>query len=291
MFAPTKTWRRWHRKISKGQRRYATCSALAASAVPSLVLARGHRVEHIAEIPLVVADAEIDGVTKTRDAIDLLTAIHAFDDVERVKASRKLRVGKGKTRNRRHIQRRGPLVIHSKDGDNNNLTPAFRNIPGVEICHVSRLNLLQLAPGGHLGRFIVWTQSAFSQLDKIYGTSKADSHHKAGFRPPRALLTNADLARIINSDNVQSALRPKIKEHKHRPHRKNATKNLGAAVKLNPFVLTQKRRALLAEEKAKQKRKHEVHKKRDHAKFNTILHTPVVAPERTELERDPLRNI
>ena len=30
---------------------------------------------------------------------------------------------------------------------------------------------LQLAPGGHLGRFIIWTKSAFDQLDSIFGAS------------------------------------------------------------------------------------------------------------------------
>jgi len=31
------------------------------------------------------------------------------------------------------------------------------------------LNLLQLAPGGHMGRFCVWTEAAFAKLDPIYG--------------------------------------------------------------------------------------------------------------------------
>jgi len=56
MFAPTKIWRRWHRKINVKEKRYAVCSALAASAVPALVMARGHRIEKCAEIPLVVSD-------------------------------------------------------------------------------------------------------------------------------------------------------------------------------------------------------------------------------------------
>jgi len=43
MFAPTKTWRRWHRHINVNQRRYALCSALAASAVPALIMAKGIR--------------------------------------------------------------------------------------------------------------------------------------------------------------------------------------------------------------------------------------------------------
>merc|ERR1711976_166775 len=56
MFAPTKIWRRWHRHVNLRQRRYAICAALAASAVPSLVMARGHPIDQVAEIPLVVAN-------------------------------------------------------------------------------------------------------------------------------------------------------------------------------------------------------------------------------------------
>ena len=37
MFSPTKVWRRWHRKINRNQKRFAVCSAIAASAVPALV--------------------------------------------------------------------------------------------------------------------------------------------------------------------------------------------------------------------------------------------------------------
>ena len=41
MFAPTKTWRRWHRHINVNQRRYALCSALAGSAIPALIMSKG----------------------------------------------------------------------------------------------------------------------------------------------------------------------------------------------------------------------------------------------------------
>ena len=41
MFAPTKIFRRWHRKVNVNQRRFAVVSALAASAVPALIQARG----------------------------------------------------------------------------------------------------------------------------------------------------------------------------------------------------------------------------------------------------------
>lgn len=56
MFAPTKVWRRWHRKINTNQKRYAVVSAVSASAVPALVMARGHRIQSVDEVPLVVED-------------------------------------------------------------------------------------------------------------------------------------------------------------------------------------------------------------------------------------------
>jgi ribosomal protein L4 len=59
-------------QINKNQKRYAVTSALAASALPSLVLARGHRIEQIAEVPLVIADSVINAVSRTKDAVKLL---------------------------------------------------------------------------------------------------------------------------------------------------------------------------------------------------------------------------
>lgn len=41
MFAPTKPWRRWHRRINVNQKRYAIVSAIAASGVPALVQSKG----------------------------------------------------------------------------------------------------------------------------------------------------------------------------------------------------------------------------------------------------------
>lgn len=51
-------------------------SALAASAVPSLVLARGHRIEQVPEIPLVVDDG-VETYSKTRKALELLEKLGA----------------------------------------------------------------------------------------------------------------------------------------------------------------------------------------------------------------------
>jgi len=254
MFAPTKTWRRWHRKINVTQRRYAVSSALAATAIPALVMSRGHKIETVPEVPLVVDTAAISNVDKTNKAVALLKAIGAYDDVEKVKASTQIRRGKGKMRNRRYTQRRGPLVVYNDKGP---FAKAFRNLPGVEVAAVSRLNLLQLAPGGHLGRFIIWTKDAFEKLDSIFGTYKRVGVEKSGYRLPRPMLTNPDLGRIINSDEVQSQVRDKILARKVFTKHKNPFENLGAMIKLNPYAKTIRRRELLAKE-ARSKKKAEL---------------------------------
>merc|ERR1712159_399173 len=238
MFNPTKTWRKWRRKINVNQRRYAICSALAASALPSLVMARGHKVEQVPEVPLVVDSLDCD---KTLKAKKLLEEYGAYDDVAKSKASHSIRSGKGKMRNRRHVQRRGPLVILTEEAIKQGAGKAFRGLSGVEVACVERLNLLQLAPGGHLGRFCVWSKDAFNRLDAIYGTHRAKSEEKSGYQPPRALMSNTDLPRVINSSEVQSKARaPKASQKFHRI-RKNPLKNLGVMIKLNPYAKYLKR--------------------------------------------------
>ncbi|CAJ1010283.1 putative Ribosomal protein L4/L1 family, partial [Leishmania naiffi] len=151
MFAPTKIFRRWHRKINLHQKRFAVVSALAASSVPSLVMSRGHKIENVPEVPLVVEDS-IQGYEKTKEAVAFLKAIAAIDDMNRVNDSREIRAGRGKMRNRRYVARRGPMLVMP----NNQGTRAFRNIFGLDLANVSALNLLHLAPGGHVGRFVIW---------------------------------------------------------------------------------------------------------------------------------------
>jgi large subunit ribosomal protein L4e len=247
MFAPTRIWRRWHRKINTNQKRYAVASALAASALPSLVMARGHRISQVAEIPLVVPSST-ESLQKTKQAVAALAGVGASADVDKVKASRKLRTGKGKMRNRRHVQRLGPLIVYNED---QGIVRAFRNLPGVELAQVERLNLLQLAPGGHMGRFIVWTKAAFDRLNDIYGAVDAASKLKNGYTLPRNIMGNSDLTRIINSDEIQSKLRPTTTKVLRARHKKNPLKNLGVMVRLNPYALSVRRAELLHQRRAK----------------------------------------
>lgn len=259
MFAPTRIWRRWHRKINVNQKRYAVVSAIAASAIPSLVLARGHRIESVPELPLVISDSA-EGVEKTSAAIKVLKQVGAFPDAEKAKDSHSIRPGKGKMRNRRYINRKGPLVVYGNEGAK--LVKAFRNIPGIDIVNVERLSLLKLAPGGHLGRFVVWTKSAFEKLDSIYGSFDKLSEKKKGYVLPRAKMVNADLARIINSDEVQSVVRPIKKEVKRATLKKNPLKNLNTMLRLNPYAKTARRMALLAEAQRVQSKKEKLDRKR-----------------------------
>ena len=222
-------------------RRFATVSAIAASAVPSLLFARGHRISQAPEIPLVISSAAFTDsrLTKTSNALKLLSAVGAGLDVDKVKKSKKLRAGKGKLRNRRHKQRRGPLVIFNPEEDGKELNRVFRNVPGVESCNVYALNLLQLAPGGHLGRFIVWTSSAFAALDKIYGSTTNPSPLKKDFLLPAPIMKQPDVARLINSSEVQSVLRP-VKGGKVTKRsmtlKKNPLRNRQVLLRLNPYA-------------------------------------------------------
>merc|ERR1712048_414556 len=182
---------------------------------------------------------KVESVTKTKEAVRMLQLVGAYDDVERAKASKTVRRGKGKMRNRRYTQRRGPLIVYKED---NGITRAFRNLPGVELCHVSRLNLLQLAPGSHLGRFLVWTEGAFNELNGIYGDGTPGSSSKSGYNLPRHVVSAADIARIINSDQVQSVIRPAITSQLVHPKKKNALKNRDVMLALNPYFAETRQR-------------------------------------------------
>ena len=247
MFAPTRVWRKWHVKVNQNQRRFAVVSALAGSALPSLVLARGHRIEQVDEVPLVVPSS-VESITKTKQAVEALKSVDAYSDVLKVSNSRSIRAGKGKYRSRRYRQRRGPLVVYDED---KGITQAFRNLPGVELCNVRRLNLLQLAPGGHIGRFVIWTESAFKLLDDIFGTFDKPSAQKLGYTLPHAKISNADITRVINSDEIQAALRPKGPKKTQRPwtQKKNPLRNKGVLYRLNPYAQSLRRQEILKSEK------------------------------------------
>jgi len=204
-------------------------------------------------------DAGMENIAKTAQAYKVLERFGASEDADRCKASKKIRRGKGKLRNRRYTMRRGPLVVYegSTEGEK-----AFRNLPGVELANVDRLNLLQLAPGGHVGRFLIWTQGAFDKLETLYGNGADKAGNKTGFTMPRASMANTDLSRIINSDEIQKVLRPAKASAPRFEKKKNPLKNLSAMVRLNPYALQHRRAELAASAASKEKRAAKVAAKR-----------------------------
>lgn len=249
MFAPTKIIRKFHVKTNQDMKRFASASAVAASAIAGLVFARGHRVDNVPQIPLVLSEKAKDSISKTSQAVSTLKALGAYDDVERAKESKTLRAGKGKMRNRRHTTRRGPLVVYKDDSP---ITQAFRNISGVDLLKVDSLNLLKLAPGGHVGRFIIWIEDAFEHLDHLFGTLDSASPLKSGFHLPRPLLKVADLPRILASDEVKAVLKPAgpSKTKRAFTQKKNPLRNRQIMVRLNPYAKIQIRNEILKEEQS-----------------------------------------
>lgn len=260
MFAPIRIWRRWHRRTNLRQRRYAVATALAASAILPLVQARGHRVDAVPEFPLVIENS-VEKIERTREAVRFLKFIGAWNDVQKVIDTERIRAGRGKIRNRRHRTRRGPLVVYS--GQNVPLIKALRNVPGVEVAHVSRLNLLQLAPGGHVGRFVIWTEDAFKELNNVFGTHKFAGKQKQGYVLPRHEVTNPDLGRIINSNEIQTAIRNQKKNVvTHNIQKRNPLTNSKHLDELNPNATIQREAAKKANEEGRKRRQDKITQKR-----------------------------
>jgi len=191
-------------------------------------MARGHAIEEVPELPLVVGNGA-QSIQKTADAIALLTKFGASADLDRCAASKKIRPGVGKMRGRRHVIKKGPLIVYDET-ESTSLQLAFRNLGGVDTCPVTSLNLLTLAPGGHIGRFIIFTQGAFAKLDTIY------SEMKSGYTLPSCSMTNPDVARIINSDEVQAAVRPALEAVDFKFTKVNPLKSKTAMDALNPYA-------------------------------------------------------
>jgi large subunit ribosomal protein L4e len=263
MFAPLKIWRKWHQRCNVTQRRHAVASALAASACTPLVMARGHKVDGVPELPLVLETKD----TNTKSLLSTLTKLGAGADLAKVRKSKQIRQGTGKYRNSRYVMRKGPLIVYGNDSSN--VKQAARNLPGVDTCHVERLNILQLAPGGHLGRFVIYTKDAFKSLSTVFGGYNVASTQKSGYALNRTVMTCADIARIINSDQVQSKLRD-VRQNirQHDKTKKNPLTNKAMMNKLNPFAKKKaelvakldkeraaKRKATLKEKRSKAGRK------------------------------------
>lgn len=161
---PPRAARIIHEKINKKEKRLAIRSAVAATANQELVAARGHRIDTVLQIPLVVDD-ELCKIKKTSETREIFKKLGVNEDIVRAKSGRKIRAGRGKTRGRKYKTPKGPLLVV---GEDKGISLAARNHPGVDIVVVDNLNAELLAPGTHPGRLTIYTKSAIEKLGELF---------------------------------------------------------------------------------------------------------------------------
>ncbi|MCK4429307.1 MAG: 50S ribosomal protein L4 [Candidatus Aenigmarchaeota archaeon] len=154
--------RNFTKTMNKKEKKLALYSALSASVNKELVLKRGHKIEKIKEVPLIVDD-ELMKLKKTKEMVSVLNSLGLKEELKRGK-EKIIRAGKGTTRGRKYKRKKSALIIISEKCD---LQKTARNIPGIEISIVKELNVEKLAPGNHPGRLTVFTKSAVEQLNKL----------------------------------------------------------------------------------------------------------------------------
>jgi large subunit ribosomal protein L4e len=167
---PPTSEKRIVKRIPKKERRLALFSAIAATASKDVVVSRGHHVEDVAEIPLVVT-SDFECLTKTKEAEEALIHLGVLSEIFRAKEGTKVRAGKGKSRGRKMKRAVGPLIVVA---ENKGIAEAARNVPGVDVVTVADLNVEMLAPGTHPGRLTVWTSNAIGRLGELYGKGEEE---------------------------------------------------------------------------------------------------------------------
>ncbi len=159
--------------VNKKERWLATASAVAATSLKDIVAARGHKVDKIPSLPLIVSE-EVETIRRLRDLKPVLTNLGLMDDILRAQDGVKRRSGKPRMRGRTKRVPKGPLfVVSAKKG----LEKAVANLPGVDCVLAKDLSILQLAPGGQAGRLVVWSRLALQSLPK--GVSKVGERFAA----------------------------------------------------------------------------------------------------------------
>jgi large subunit ribosomal protein L4e len=130
-------------RINKKERRKAIRSAISGS-------------------KYMILDDSFEKLNKSKDVINSLLKNDLKSELERLE-NKKIRAGRGTTRGRKYITKKGPLVIVS------DMCPAVlatENLQGFDVSVVNNLNAELLAPGGNIGRRTIWTKSAVEKLEK-----------------------------------------------------------------------------------------------------------------------------
>jgi len=153
MAFPPVTAKKIAKQINRKERRLALRSAIAATASDEIVRQRGHKFDQERRLPLVVND-EVEKLSKSSQAKHFLSAVGVWDDVLRVRRSKRIKSG-------RRVHAVGPLIVV---GDDKTARKALRNFEGVSVIRADELSVEMLAPGTHPGRLTIWSESAVKKI-------------------------------------------------------------------------------------------------------------------------------
>src|SRR6266487_80099 len=153
MAFPPVTAKKIAKQINRKERRLALRSAIAATASDEIVRQRGHKFDQERRLPLVVSN-EVESLSKSSQAKHFLSAVGVWDDVLRVRRSKRIKSG-------RRVHAVGPLIVV---GDDKTARKALRNFEGVNVIRADELSVEMLAPGTHPGRLTIWSESAFKKI-------------------------------------------------------------------------------------------------------------------------------
>jgi large subunit ribosomal protein L4e len=149
----------WRQKINDKERRKAIRSAMAATIDKKIVLEHGHALPK--EYPFIISNA-FEALDKTKSVEAALAKLGFEQELER-SSRKKIRAGKGKTRGRKYRTAAGPLIVVGGDCK---LVKAAKNIGGIDVAEVTRLNASLLAPGAVPGRLTLFTANAIDKIAK-----------------------------------------------------------------------------------------------------------------------------
>ena len=147
-------------KINRNERRLALISAIAATARKDVVVSRGHEIEYVQALPIVVSD-DIQSISRAKDLKALLTKLNLEKEVKRISDGVRSLSGISRLRGRARRQAVGPLIVGATDLGIGKASDAF---PGVRFVLASNLSTPDLAPGAHPGRLVLWSKSSLTAL-------------------------------------------------------------------------------------------------------------------------------
>lgn len=156
---PPKPEKVFAQKINSRERKKAIRSALAATVNKTLVEKRGHKPPQA--YPFIISK-DFESMNKTKQVKEALKKLGLEEELKRASTTR-VRAGRGKTRGRKHQKTTGPLIVVSGDCK---LLKSAKNIAGITVLPVHKLNAETLAPGTTPGRLALFTEQAIDRMAK-----------------------------------------------------------------------------------------------------------------------------